>query len=136
MSRMSRDGSWKWVERSLGRDLEPIERQLVDLLCVAMCCGPYDLPGWSTRLRSAHDRHARFSLGRHIATCDNATLTRLVFGAHDRALRMSLTPAGFGGLEVQVWQRTRDPSRSRGHPRLAEAVSAWVEERPVEEVTS
>ena len=120
-----------WVAGALGRELSEVERVLVEIVCDAARCGPYDLSGWDTRLREC-GYGARFSIsGRDLATFDSDGLTRLVFSAHDHCARVSIGSAGFGGIEIKVWLRTRrsgDRYYNR-HPTLEGAVAAWREHR-------
>lgn len=59
------------------------------------------------------------------ATFDFPELTRLVFLAHDRCLRVEVTPARNGKLKIAIWRREREGAQSRRHPTLEKAVEAW-----------
>lgn len=120
-----------WVASALGRELSEVERVLVEIVCDAARCGPYDLSGWDTRLRPC-GYGARFSIShRDLATYDSDGLTRLVFSAHDHCARVAIGSAGFGGIEIKVWLRGERNSASfwGRHPTLETAVAAWRERR-------
>ena len=63
--------------------------------------------------------------GTNWATFDFNELTRLVFLAHDRCLRVEVTPARNGKLKIAIWRREREGAQSRRHPTLEKAVEAW-----------
>ncbi len=116
-----------WVSSALDRDLSEVERVLVEVVCDAARCGPWDLSGWRTRLRPC-GFGARFSIGgRDLATFDSDGLTRLVFSAHDHCARVSINSAGFGGIAIEVHLRKgRDHTeRWDRHPTLEVAVARW-----------
>jgi hypothetical protein len=64
-----------------------------------------------------------------MSTWDSDMLTRAVFLAHDRCMRLEVTAAG-GYLRLAIHQRVRraeagDLPIMHGHPTLEEAVSFW-----------
>ena len=59
------------------------------------------------------------------ATFDFSELTRLVFLAHDRCLRVEMTPARNGKLKIAIGRREREGAQGRRHPTLEKAVEAW-----------
>lgn len=132
---MSRVGSWRWVETSLRRTLTVAERHLVDILSVASGRGPYDYDGWDRLLTSErYINGARFSFWGTFATWDNSHLTRAVFLAHDRCVRLSLGPAG-RNTEIRVFtRRGRDGGMSARHPTLETAVREWRRYNPPAEL--
>ena len=56
------------------------------------------------------------------STVDFDTLTRLVFLAHHRALRVDLTPSKYNYMRLLFHQRSRSGNSSQRHPTLDEAV--------------
>lgn len=103
---------------------------------------------------AAIDFFALFFLGRHhiprnlkpwgdgwavsaydaLSTFDFDGLTRLVFLAHDHAVRVEVTPCNPQMLRIAIWQRVRDGRISERHPTLDDAVSRWTG-RPVAPVS-
>ena len=66
-----------------------------------------------------------FDDGTDWATFDFSELTRLVFLAHDRCLRVEMTPARNGKLKIAIGRREREGAQGRRHPTLEKAVEAW-----------
>ena len=58
------------------------------------------------------------------ATYDFDELTRLVFLAHDRCVRVALEPCR-KGLRICIWARQRDGRFEERHPTLDDAVWTW-----------
>lgn len=105
----------QWVELTLGRPLVPIEAELVDLLSMAFRTGPYNLGDerrW-VRMLDGDDRMAQFWINRDLSTCDGDALARLVVGAAERCLRLTVDPYGPRRMRIRVWQRTRDGEEGR-----------------------
>lgn len=110
-----------WVERNEKRTLSVDERTLVELVCDAFRCGPYDLR-WNT-LRS-FGVGAEVSCTRDLSTWDGNALTRLVVGAHQRCVRVSVAPCGEVNLMIQLWQRSgRSGRMSERHPTMGQALA-------------
>ena len=61
------------------------------------------------------------------ATFDSNELTRLVFMAHDRAVRVEIRPASPQYLKICIWQRQRDGDLYHRHPTLEQGVAQWRE---------
>lgn len=62
-----------------------------------------------------------------MSTYDSDSLTRLVFLAHDYALRIELQAikGPYGGLAMIFYNRVRDGDLFHRHPSLESAVSEW-----------
>lgn len=60
------------------------------------------------------------------ATCDYDGLTRAVFMAHDRCIRIVIAPSGPGRLRFILHKRyKREGAMHERHPTLEEAVANW-----------
>lgn len=60
------------------------------------------------------------------ATFDCDDLTRSVFMAHDRCIRLAIGPSGPGLIKLMLWKRAgRVGKFHERHPSLSEAVSDW-----------
>ena len=70
-----------------------------------------------------------------IATYDRHDLTRLVFLAHDRAIRVSVS-ASRAGLALLLHPRSRDGASLPKHPTLDEAMECWRRHHTESEVTT
>lgn len=117
-----------WVQSQLGskgHQLTPEERAAVDLLGFGLKCGIYDVPVRWDRVEWG-GRYAVFTLyaGGGLGSHDFDHLTRLVVAAHDRCLRVVISPCAPKYLRIFVGARDRlDASISRGHPTLEAAIA-------------
>jgi hypothetical protein len=70
-----------------------------------------------------NDRHIALRWSRDIATFDNSLLTKLVFLAHDRALRVEINPKSNKNIELVFHARSHTATRMwERHPTLEQAV--------------
>ena len=67
-----------------------------------------------------------------LSSYDCDFLTRLIFLAHDKAIRASVMPRGPRGIQITIWQRGREGKISERHPTIAEALRDWRERHPSE----
>lgn len=72
--------------------------------------------------------------GADLATYDFDTLTTLVFLAHDRCIRASVTAVGRTMVRIALWKREREGPMARRHPTLAGAIAEWRLHHPTTEV--
>jgi len=63
-----------------------------------------------------------------LATWDFNEMTRLVFLAHDRCIRVSVSAVSKGVLELAFHKRKRRGGMSQRHPTLEQAVEDWRKE--------
>lgn len=68
-----------------------------------------------------------------IATFDDSYLTRLVFLAHERCMRVEVVPASSSYLKIAIWKRQRDGGISERHPDLNTAVDRFKLANSVQE---
>lgn len=59
------------------------------------------------------------------STYDFNFLTRLVFLAHDMAVRVSIMQGGPNALKIAIWQRQREGRLFERHPTIDEALVNW-----------
>lgn len=64
------------------------------------------------------------------ATFDFNDLTRAVFLAHDRCLRLEVNPGGPRRVTIAIHQRVREGGMSQRHPTLEAAVAGWRRAHP------
>ena len=70
-----------------------------------------------------------------LATYDFDTLTRLVFLAHDRCVRVEIVQGGPGRVGVVIWRRAgRFGDIYSRHPSIEQALLLWREKHPQSEV--
>ncbi len=116
-----------WVENHLGHPLTDFQRSAVELICEAMRCGPYDFVGTFDRADWKWGNGVAFVIRRYLSSYDDDGLTRLVFGAHQRCIRVEIE--GCGPKMLRVIMHPRDPQgdcQGRRHPRLEEAVEKYL----------
>ena len=75
--------------------------------------------------------YVTFTMYGGLASFDFSTLTRLVFLAHDHAIRAEVTPA-MRYLRITLSPRTREATMITGHPTLEEAVAMHRKRFPKE----
>ena len=72
-----------------------------------------------------------------LSTFDFDKLTRLVFLAHDRCVRVSIQQGGPGSVKIMIWQRyARTGSMSERHPTIDEALELWRKNHPLSDIRS
>lgn len=74
---------------------------------------PFGL-GWMVK----HDRG-------DLATYDYNDLTKLVFMAHEKCIRVGISPLSKGTLEIAIWKRQREGGMSERHPTLEQAIESF-----------
>lgn len=109
--------------READEPLTPFERDVADMLGVWQR-GIYHISPevekgiWTERM--VEIRH-----GGDLATFDLDTLTRLVFLAHDRCVRVEISPRANRYFTMRFHPRKRDGKGFERHPTLEDAVAAW-----------
>ena len=92
--------------------------------------GWHHLPGKIKR----HGAGVEINTFRTMSTFDFDDLTRLVFLAHDRCIRIEIKPSGPGRVKLCLWKRARKVegmSMWEYHPTLETAVKDWREHHPI-----
>ena len=69
-----------------------------------------------------------------LSTFDTDRLTRLVFLAHDRCVRVEIQQGGPRTVKICIWKRIREGSIAYRHPTLEGALAKWRERNPESEV--
>lgn len=85
--------------------------------------GEHHIPGWKPKpcgfgWSVNHDRG-------ELATFDFNQLTRLVFMAHDKCIRVEVYPEKKGVMRIAIWQRQREGSIDARHPTLEQALNKF-----------
>ena len=87
------------------------------------------------RVNWENQYHIEISIGwTSWSTFDFSNLTRLVFLAHHRAIRVDLSPCNFTHIELMFHQRSRSKEIARGHPTLDDAVKTFKKDVTLEEL--
>ena len=85
-------------------------------------CGKHHIPG---KLKSFGEGWSINHFA-DLSTFDFDTLTRLVFLAHDKCMRVSIQQGGPGAVKIIVWQRKgRTGSMFERHPTIEGALAVW-----------
>lgn len=101
-------------------------------VCYALVGG---LHNWPTRrsLKRVDWTNAHYMeivYGGPLSTFDFDNLTRLVFLAHDHALRVELSGAAPGAIRLRFHQRRREGEIFERHPTIGRALKAWRRTHP------
>lgn len=64
-----------------------------------------------------------------LATYDFNGLTRLVFMAHQKCLRVSIMPLNFSTIKLIVHKREKEGGMTEKHPTLSDAIKSYNEKR-------
>jgi hypothetical protein len=120
-----------WVESAYGITLTPFQRAAVELLCRSLGCGPYDMGNTFKTARWNHGKGVAFNVAcRGLATFDSAGLTTLVIGAHEEAMRVSISAASFTHITIEIHPREREGDFSKKHPSIEDAVRSYKSTYP------
>ena len=125
----------EWLRRNNVAKMSPLGEQVADLLG-DLVCGIYHIDGvekfdWA-------NPHCIEVPWKHndLATYDSNQLTRLVFFAHDRCLRVSVTPRSHQSLNLRFWRRERDAvSNFQRHPTVEQSLAEHRKYWPAESET-
>lgn len=93
--------------------------------CAWMLCHAYGGPHHVGRVKfGTCEQWLEVSHYGDVSTIDSAVLTRLVFAAHEVAVRLEVGPGGARGLLLRLHPRARTPRTMTCHPTIDEAVDA------------
>ena len=128
---MSKQNGAAWLRQARITDISPLGEQAANLLG-DLFSGLYHLDtalkvDWS----NAHHIEVRVS-GKGLATFDSNLLTRLVFLAHDRCLRVEVEPRSNWSLTLVFHQRQREGCTWQRHPTIEQALAEHRQWYPIE----
>jgi len=63
-----------------------------------------------------------------LATFDSDDLTRLVFLAHDRCIRVQVEQGGPNRIRIAIWKRVREGCLYERHPTIEQALKSFRKE--------
>lgn len=108
------------------KEISQLGRDVADLLG-ELFYGIYHIDSKALdRVDWSNNHHIVISLGyKSWSTVDDSTLTRLVFLAHHRALRVSIDAATHGYVRLMFHQRKRGNDSMRCHPTIDEALERF-----------
>lgn len=101
-------------------------------VCDALVGGLYNWPTRRSlkRVDWTNDQYMEIVYGGSLSTFDFDNLTRLVFLAHDHALRVELSGAAPGFILLRFHQRRREGSIFERHPTIGRALKNWRRTHP------
>lgn len=120
-----------WLRQARVTDISPLGEQVANLLG-DLFVGIYHLNG-AAAMDWANTHHIEIRVAhKEWASVDSNLLTKLVFLAHDRCLRVSISPRGHHSLTLLFHSRQRDGGIWERHPTLEQAVAEHRRWYPVE----
>ena len=120
-----------WLRQCRITKLSPLGAQVADLLG-DLFVGLYHLDG-AEKVDWANEHHIEVRVTyKDWATFDSNLLTKLVFLAHDRCLRASISPRSAQALTLLFHQRQREGGVWDRHPTLEGAVAEYRKWYPAE----
>lgn len=108
---------------------EPLSRPLAVRFFADFFHGEHHIPGarpyvGADNVKAYGSGWSVVDPGASYATYDFDQLTRLVFLAHDRSVRVQIQAKG-RGLEIAIWGRAREGGMALRHPDLDSAMAEW-----------
>lgn len=120
-----------WLRGCRIANISPLGAQVADLLG-DLFVGLYHLEG-AEKVDWANDHHIEVRVVyKEFATFDTNLLTKLVFLAHDRCLRVSVNPRSPQALTLLFHQRQRTGGIWERHPTIEQALAMYREYYPAE----
>lgn len=120
-----------WLRGCRITNLSPLGAQVADLLG-DLFVGLYHLDG-AEKVDWGNGHHIEIRIKyKEFASFDTNLLTKLVFLAHDRCLRVSINPRSAQALTLLFHQRQRNGSMSERHPTIEQALAMYREYHPIE----
>lgn len=121
-----------YVSRQLNRELTEHEQVIANFLDW-LFLGIYHIHGPSRRAKWEGD-YVRVTLSTDLATYDGDLLTRMVVGAHDRAIRCSIRGAAPGYVYLEMWPRQRRGKFFERHPTLEKVAATMRRQTRLEDL--
>lgn len=120
-----------WLRQCHIENLSPLGEQVADLLG-DLFSGLYHLDG-AEKVDWANGHHIEVRIAhKEWGSFDSNLLTKLVFLAHDRCLRVSMNPRSHYALTLLFHQRQRDGGVWERHPTIEQALTMHREYYPIE----
>lgn len=116
-----------WIKSALKKEMSPLGESVADILG-ELFLGIYHLESVQLKKVNWTERdNLDVVLGyRSFSTYDDERLTRLVFLAHHRAIRVEIYPHSFKYLRLVFSKRSRLGAKHERHPTLDQAVATFM----------
>jgi hypothetical protein len=123
-----------WLRQAVKTEISPLGAAVADLLGDVFS-GIYHIREEvaETDWRNPHCIEVRLKGRRNLATFDYDSLTTLVFLAHDRCIRVEISPRSHRSISLMFHQRQREGAGWQRHPTLEQAVATHRRYWPIEE---
>jgi hypothetical protein len=129
---MTKQSGSAWLRQCRITELSPLGEQVADLLG-DLFVGLYHLEG-AASLDWANDHHIEVRVvHKDWASFDSNLLTKLIFLAHDRCLRVSLNPRSHHAMTLLFHQRKREGGVWERHPTIEQALEEHRKWYPIEQ---
>ena len=120
---------WMGIKQSR---LQNHHRIHIEILVTAMKTGPWNIPvKWENAEFGPY--HSSFALNQSLATADFDYLTRLVLAAHEKSVRIEISPCSPRHIRVSMWSRERHQEGMgfhKGHPTIEQAIARFESAPP------
>lgn len=118
-----------WIERQLkhtqpGAQMSDLGKNVADLLG-ELFLGIYHQDRQALKVDWTNPSYIEIVIYGEMSTFDYDHLTRLVFLAHDYAIRVEIQAAAPRYLRLIFSQRTREGDIYRRHPTIEDALTSW-----------
>jgi hypothetical protein len=136
VERQRRGDGWRWLANHRKWDDSPFHRRAAEYLDW-LFMGIYHIEPEIKRALAKGEWNDDLSVsvtlygGRDFATYDAGLLTRIVVGAHDFCLRVSLSPSGPRYIRIMIWPRERTGGIMGRHPTLEDHLNLMSRIEPL-----
>ncbi len=107
--------------------LDPTELNDDQRECFKVLCEVFGGPHHVPKIRACSRYGISTATFNELATFDYDYLTRLVFSAHDHAVRVAVRSSAPRYVEIALWRRKREGGFSERHPTVEVALAKWRE---------
>ncbi len=120
----------RWLRSAGVTEISAFGARVAELLDVWLL-GIYHYRG-AAALDWSNESWFEMRYGTSMSTYDDRSLTRLVFLAHDMALRVEISPHSHQNLMIRIHPRDHGAAEfHKRHPTLEQAVAYWRERWPI-----
>jgi len=125
----------EWIKKSLKIELSPLGERVAELLDDVFA-GIYHIADQVREADWSNNLYIEIRCGRNFATYDGDLLTKLVFAAHQYAIRVEVNPRSNRYLTLIFHGRQRGGRGFEHHPTIEEAVKEWNRYHPKAEAAA
>jgi len=119
----------EWIKKSLMIELSPLGARVAELLDDVFD-GIYHIAEQVKEAEWTNNHYIQIRCSRDFSTYDSNLLTKLVFAAHQYAIRVEVNPRSNKYLTLLFHGRQRGGRGFEHHPTIEEAVEQWNKYHP------